>query len=54
MKIKLSPAKVLGGVVLVGGFVLDILNKKAADAERNTMKTELKDEIVKELMSKKD
>lgn len=54
MKIKLNPAKILGGVVLAGGFLLDILNKKAETAERKTMKAELKDEIIKELMSKND
>ena len=54
MKLKFNVAKGLGIATFVGGIVLDLLSKKAEANDRKTMKAELKDEIMKELLSKKD
>jgi hypothetical protein len=54
MKLKFNVAKGLTLVTLLGGFALDILSKKAESNDRKTMKAELKDEIMKELLSKEN
>lgn len=53
-KLKLNWATGLTVATFLGGIALDLLNKKAEKNERNSMKAELKDEIMKEIMSKKD
>lgn len=52
MKIKFNLAKGLTIATFLGGIALDILSKKAEANDRKAMKAELKDEIVKELLSK--
>lgn len=53
MKLKFGAVKGLAVVTFLGGIVLDLLSKKVDADDRKTMKSELKEEIMKELMSKK-
>lgn len=54
MKLKFSMAKGLGIATFLGGIVLDLLTRKAEASDRKTMKAEIKDEIMKELLSEKN
>lgn len=54
MKLKFGAVKGLAVITFLGGIALDLLGKKIDSDDRKTMKSELKEEIIKELMSKKN
>ena len=49
MKIKMDPTKVLSAVVSILGVAGMLLSNKVESDNRKTMKSELKEEILKEL-----
>lgn len=48
---KMQPAKILPVVIFGLGLLTTVLTNKNSAIERETMKSELKDEILKELIS---
>lgn len=50
-KFKISKEKILSGVVILIGIIGTLLSNKVAENERNVMKKELKEELMKELSS---
>lgn len=54
MKFKLDPTKALSITVTVLGVVGTLLSSKVHANETKAMKAELKDELMKELLSDKD
>lgn len=54
MKIKINPAKVLPIAVTALGLASSLISNKVDANNRKTMKAELKDELLKEIMKEKN
>ena len=50
-KFKISKEKILSGAVVLISIIGMLLSNKVAENERNTMKKELKEELMKEMSS---
>ena len=50
-KFKISKEKILSGAAVLISIIGMLLSNKVAENERNTMKKELKEELMKEMLS---